>query len=392
MAERLAGAGETFARMAARFEALGPIRRRAALASAVWSVLVVAYAIGFFGASQARGTTFLDGAFFLVTLVLPLILVWFGAFLAEELARQREMIAAMAELVAPLVGALEATRTALERHGPASPPELRAAVEAALRSAPRAEAPAPAAPALDRIEAGQARLETQIAALRSEMAAPPAPGLAAPGLAAPGLAAAAAEAAPAEAPAARAKPRPGQRDGLREKPAKQADLPLAEEPAPEPEAPLGWDEMMRALDFPRDAADEEGFRALRRALRRRSLAQMLQAAEDMLTYLSQEGVYMDDLAMDPADPEAWRRFAAGGRGVEADAAGGVRDEGALDAARGLMKQDAVFRDTALFFLRRFDAVLGEIVPGASDAALAQLADTRSGRAFQLMARATGSFE
>lgn len=385
MAERMAGAGAALARAAARLEALGPIRRRAAVASLVWAVLVIAYAIGFFGASQARGTTFLDGAFFLVTLALPLILVWFGAFLAEELARQRDMIAAMAELVAPLVASLEATRAELERHAPASPPELRAAIEAALRTAPRSEAPAGAA--LERIDAGQARLETHLAALRSEMAAFAAAGLA-PRPATPPATPSAAEAAAAEAPA----PRPKARAALRGKAAKQPDLPLANAPEPEPDEPLGWDEMMRALDFPRDAADEEGFRALRRALRRRSLAQMLQAAEDMLTYLSQEGVYMDDLAMDPADPGAWRRFAAGARGAEAEAAGGVRDEGALDSARGLMKQDAVFRDTALFFLRRFDAVLGEIVPGASDAALAQLADTRSGRAFQLMARATGSFE
>ncbi|MBP7001566.1 hypothetical protein [Amaricoccus sp.] len=373
-----------------RLEALGPVRRRAAIASLAWAVLVVAYAIGFFGASQARGTSFLDGAFFLVTLALPLILIWLAAYLAEELARQREMIAGLAELATPLFGALEATRAGLDRHAPASPSELRAAVDAALRAAGR---PDPG-PAIERLEAGLARVETRVetglarldAGLATLRAAPPA-AAASP---APEPAAGPEPAAPAAAPP------PGRRGKAaapRETPpaaTRQPALPLAA-PA-EPEEALGWGEMMQAFDFPRDPSDEEGFRALRRALQRRSLAQMLQAAEDLLTYLSQEGVYMDDLAMDPADPAAWRRFAAGGRGAPLDPLGGIRDESALEAARGLMKQDAVFRDAALFFLRRFDAVLGEIVADADDDAIAQLADTRSGRAFQLMARATGAFD
>ncbi|PJN92523.1 hypothetical protein CNY89_28955, partial [Amaricoccus sp. HAR-UPW-R2A-40] len=50
-------------------------------------VLVGAYAIGFSGASSARGTSFVDGAFFLVAWALPVLLVWLAAFLAEELLR-----------------------------------------------------------------------------------------------------------------------------------------------------------------------------------------------------------------------------------------------------------------------------------------------------------------
>ena len=148
--------------------------------------------------------------------------------------------------------------------------------------------------------------------------------------------------------------------------------------------------MLRAFDFPRDADDADGFRALRRALKRRSYAQTLQAAEDVMTLLSQEGVYMEDLAIAPADPDAWRRFAAGERGA-ADGLGAVRDGAVIETTRALMKADPIFRDAALFFQRRFDAVLGELAAHAADADLAQLADTRSGRAFQLTARASGSF-
>jgi hypothetical protein len=56
-----------------------------------------------------------------------------------------------------------------------------------------------------------------------------------------------------------------------------------------------------------------------------------------------------------------------------------------------MKSDPIFRDTALFFHRRFDAVLAEFASEASDERLLELADTRSGRAFMLLARVNGAF-
>ena len=97
-------------------------------------MLVASYAIGFFGASAGGrgGATFLDGLFFLIALVLPLILIALAAWLAEELERQRAVVAALADLVPPLIGALDGTRNALENHGPAAPKEIRREIEAAL--------------------------------------------------------------------------------------------------------------------------------------------------------------------------------------------------------------------------------------------------------------------
>jgi hypothetical protein len=373
MAARLPQAGaDALGRAAARLEALGPIRRRALLASVIWTVLVAAYAIGFFAASAARGTTFLDGAFFLVTLALPLILVWLAAWLAEELARQRDMIAALADLATPLFAELEATRTELERHGPASPAEVRRAVEAGLQAG-RGDATAVAA---ERILAGQAELGAALDRLRRRIET------------APGPAGPAARSAPA---ARRLRPAPASEPAAQPAGEGQPELPHLAEPAP-PDEGLAWDVLVRALDFPRDADDADGFEALRGALRHRRLALLLQAAEDVLTYLAQDGVYVDDLAPDPPDPAAWRRFVAGARGPVVDGVGGVRAEQQLEAARTLMRGDAVFRDTALFFLRRFESVLAALAAEADDAGLVALADTRSGRAFQLMARASGSFD
>lgn len=348
--------------VAARFDALGRIRRRAALATLVWTVLVAAYAIGFFGTSSARGTAFLDGAFFLVAWALPVILIWLAAFLAEELARLRATVAALGADAGPLAAALEATRASLDRHPAAPrPPEPGRAEEVS----------AAVGTALERLVTGQAEILAGLATLRAAPAAPPAPRPPRP--AAP---AQTRGAPPPRAPAAA--------------PTTEADL--APAPAPRAEPEIAWPDIVRAFDFPKDAEDAEGFRALETALRRPSFAQMLQAAEDVLTILSQEDVYMDDLAAAPAEADAWRRLLAGGRGEVLAGLGGVTDAAALETTRTLMKEDTVFRDTALFFLRRFDTVLREIAPGASDAEIAQIADTRSGRAFQLVARASGAFD
>lgn len=47
--------------------------------------------------------------------------------------------------------------------------------------------------------------------------------------------------------------------------------------------PLGSDDLIRALNFPETAEDEDGFAALRRAMRDRGVAQLVTAAQDILT-------------------------------------------------------------------------------------------------------------
>jgi hypothetical protein len=366
-----------------RFWELDRAKRWAAVASIVWVVLVLSYAIGFLGVSFERGTVFLDTIFFLVALVLPLILIWLAAELAAEMERQRALIAALAEVAVPLTEALGATRESLQAQAPASPAAIEAAVRAALSEARLAEIAAP----LQRVAEGQAALQAALRALDARIAA----GMARPAPDAP--------APPARSPD-RAEPvreRRGERrlagrSELPQEAAAQPDLPLAEPGGDRPAAPRpDWPDLIRALDFPRDAEDREGFRALKAALRDPTLAQMLQAAEDVLTLLSQEGVYMDDLTPEPGDPAEWRRFMSGARGADVASVGGVRDAKALETAQRLVKSDPIFRDTALFFQRRFDAVLAEFARDATDEELLALADTRSGRAFQLMARLSGSF-
>ncbi|MGV6850352.1 MAG: hypothetical protein ACWA5A_18415 [Marinibacterium sp.] len=163
-------------------------------------------------------------------------------------------------------------------------------------------------------------------------------------------------------------------------------------PAEALQPPLSKGDFIRALHFPETVDDEEGFAALRRALRDRKSAQLIQAAEDVLTLMSQEGIYMDDLRPDMARPDVWRYFAAGIRGKEVAALGGIRDRSSLALTSARMKQDPIFRDAAHHFLRRFDHMFAEFEPTASDAEISALSETRTARAFMLLGRVAGTFD
>ena len=146
------------------------------------------------------------------------------------------------------------------------------------------------------------------------------------------------------------------------------------------------------MHFPESADDREGFRALRIALEDRVVAKLIRAAQDVLTLLSQDGIYMDDLTPELPLPELWRRFAAGERGRSIATLGGIRDQSGLALTAARMKADPVFRDAAHHFLRSFDRTFSLVEPNATDADLAELSNTRTARAFMLFGRVTGTFD
>lgn len=156
--------------------------------------------------------------------------------------------------------------------------------------------------------------------------------------------------------------------------------------------PLSNEDFIRALNFPETAQDEKGFASLRRALKDRKTAQLVQAAQDILTLLSQDGIYMDDMRPDLARPEIWRRFAKGERGKAMGALGAIRDRSSLALTSGRMKQDVIFRDAAHHFLRLFDKGLSQFEDKATDAELSALSETRTARAFMLLGRVAGTFD
>ena len=188
-----------------------------------------------------------------------------------------------------------------------------------------------------------------------------------------------------ERPAPQPAPTPGASGG------DQPSLALgttADEIAP----PISKPDLVRALNFPDTEGDEVGFAALRRALKDRSAKQLIQASQDVLTLMSQDGIYMDDLRPDRARPEIWRKFAKGERGKAVAALGGVRDRSSLALTAGRMREDMIFRDTVHHFLRKYDQMLVTFEETASDEDISALAETRTSRAFMLLGRVTGAFD
>jgi hypothetical protein len=166
---------------------------------------------------------------------------------------------------------------------------------------------------------------------------------------------------------------------------------LAFDPPRPGAAPLGPDDLIRALDFPRDAGDTQGFDVLRRALHDPGSADLIRAAQEVLAGLSAEGVETRDLTPDRARPEVWRAFAQGARGPAIATLGGVRDRSVLALTAGRMRADPAFREAVHRFLRAFDRRLTAFEATASDAQLARLTETRAARAFMLLGRVTGVF-
>ncbi|WP_420557038.1 hypothetical protein [Roseovarius sp.] len=186
-------------------------------------------------------------------------------------------------------------------------------------------------------------------------------------------------------------PRPAPVHAPEETSADQVALPLGTPPE-DMTPPLATEDFIRALNFPENAEDKAGFAALRRALKNRQSAQLIQASQDVLTLLSQDGIYMDDLRPDMARPEVWRRFAAGERGRAVAALGGVRDRSSLALTAARMKQDTIFRDAAHHFLRLFDRTISQFAEVATDAEMSEMSDTRTARAFMLVGRVAGTFD
>lgn len=148
-------------------------------------------------------------------------------------------------------------------------------------------------------------------------------------------------------------------------------------------------ELFLALNFPDGPDDAEAIRCLRLALGDPARARLIRAAQDVVTLLAAQGVYMDDLDMPETDPALWQRFAAGHRGADVAGLAVIEDQAALATAAGMLRGDEIFRDVAHHFMRHFDGLLTRRAQIDEPMVLAVLAESRSGRAFLLLAQASG---
>lgn len=154
-------------------------------------------------------------------------------------------------------------------------------------------------------------------------------------------------------------------------------------------AELAPTELFLALNFPDDPEDHEAIRCLRLALIDPQLSRLIRAGQDIVTLLAARGIYMDDLTLPDPDPALWERFVRGERGAGVAALAAIEDDAALTMAAQMMRDDAVFRDVAHHFLRQFDRMMARRAERDEPVILAALADSRSGRAFILLAQVSG---
>ena len=312
----------------------------AALFSAIWGILSLGLVVYAVGAEALRSPQIFSIILFIVV---PILLIWVGAALLH-LRHHIQDEASRSQV------AFDALRASYSKHAK----QTTAATKNAIGKQ------------LEEIAEVQQKLEHAVAELKAQK--PALPSLTVSSL----------------SPSARA-------PELKKPVDHQGDLGLTS-PVRDQIAPLENIDYARALNFPENTEDAEGFAALHRALKDRKSAQLVQAAQDMLTLLSQDGIYMDDLRPDRARPEIWRRFAAGERGRTMAALGGVRDRAALASATVRLKQDPIFRDSAHHFLRLFDKMFVEFDETATDSEISALSDTRTARAFMLLGRVAGTFD
>ena len=310
----------------------------AAALSVVWVVAVLTYV---FSASEATGA--LGAMMTLLLVFLPLALIWAAA----TTLRSVRILRTEAARLQASVDAMRNAYIASQQTGAAA---LRPSVEKKL----------------DELAHAAKQTETALATFTTRRDT---------GLSVPSADRKAALVAPS--PASQADDEPGLALGT---------------PAEALRPPLSISNFICALQFPENPDDKKGFRALRLALEDRDVAKLIRAAQDVLTLLSQEGIYMDDLRPDRARPEVWRRFAAGERGRGIAPIGGVRDRASLALTAGRMREDPVFRDAGHHFLRTFDKTFQAFEKNASDSEIAELADTRTARAFMLFGRVMGVFD
>lgn len=172
--------------------------------------------------------------------------------------------------------------------------------------------------------------------------------------------------------------------------------PVAAEPeqaaTPTRTSDLDWSKLVRAANFPDSEDDRETLDALYAVLTDPEAAALLQSAEDALSALADIDYYMEDMTPHHAPAELWRSYIVDGDRRNSIDLGGIRDTHAIEDVVAAFERNPDFAPAAERFMDRYEGVLDRLFAEAPSTKLAvELADTRSGRAYMLLARAAGRF-
>lgn len=155
---------------------------------------------------------------------------------------------------------------------------------------------------------------------------------------------------------------------------------------------LDWDKLVTAANFPENEEDKATLDALMEVINDKQVADVLQSAEDVLSSLADANLFMEDITPHHAPAEKWRGYILEGDRRDLIDLGGVRDPHAIEEATNALQERDGFDRTALVFLDRYESLLERMFQEAPSNKLAvELADTRTGRAYMLLARVTGRF-
>ncbi len=352
----------------------------AGFVTVLWLAALLTYGAGYFGlfggVEGQKEAQFLDVILYFCALLMPLMFLWLGAYMVIK-TRQ------MHEDAQRLKASVETLRSAVSLNSPATSAEVVQAISDATAAAMRAEQ-SRITTQFRNLSEQQTKIETAVRTL-----------LKARGQDQQVISQLVETAQDVARQAGAAEVRDTKLSKMTFEAVHGADgqenLPFDSLEALASEE-VSWTELIRALNFPEDESDRAGFDAIKKVLPNRTVAQLLQASEDVLSMLAQEGIYMDDLSTDTADPLLWQRFARGARGEEVSEMGTIVDQAALALARGRTRADNIFKDASHHFLRLFDRFLQEFLDQATDTETKALAETRTGRAFQLLARVSGTFD
>ncbi|MEL6281855.1 MAG: hypothetical protein AAFQ73_03765 [Pseudomonadota bacterium] len=192
-----------------------------------------------------------------------------------------------------------------------------------------------------------------------------------------------------ESVAAKAPARTAARDVQAQVSADEANL---VSPAKRGSSGLDWTQFIRAANFPDSEEDRDTLDALYAVLSDRDAANLLQTAEDALSGLADIGLFMEDLKPHHADAAAWRSYLMDKNRTNAIDLGGIRNADAIEDTITAFEDRSGFNETAERFLDRYESMASRLMVEAADPSLVvELADTRTGRAFMLLGRASGRF-
>ena len=167
-------------------------------------------------------------------------------------------------------------------------------------------------------------------------------------------------------------------------PPASAELPFPALPCCESRTALDWTAAIHALSG--ESPGEVRRHAVERAAADPDVAALIALARGVADALAEDGLYLSDMAPVHSPAALWARFAEGERGGEIAALAGIEDDVALAIARSRLRDDEGFRRLAIrlvaAYARLVERAAAEIGP---DPRLVELAETRPGRAFQLLA-------